>query len=76
MAAILPGSPPGYNRDNLTGTVRSVCDYLRSTHDNMDFQLGQLVKRLDALEKGQAGLESRVGTAEKTITALTEGSGS
>lgn len=77
MATILPGSPPGYSKDNLTGTVRSVCGYLRDSHDNVDFQLGQIIRRMDAFTQQQAGLEGRIKTAEtahattlKAIAAL------
>lgn len=58
MATVLPGSPPAFDKGNETGTVRAICNYLRQTHDNVDFQLGQVRKTLE--------------TQQKMITALTE----
>lgn len=70
MATILPGSPPGYSKEDMSGTVRAVCGYLRTMHDNVDFQLGQMIKRMDSLTQRQAAFESRIKTVE-TASATT-----
>ncbi len=77
MATVLPGSPPGFNKENIAGTVKAICGYLRTFHDNVDFQLGQIKKSLEshaksveALEKKVQSLENGLGQAEKTIGTL------
>ncbi len=77
MATVLPGSPPGSNKENVAGTVKAICGYLRTFHDNVDFQLGQIkksleghAKRVETLEKKVQTLEKGLGQAEKTICTL------
>lgn len=77
MATILPGSPPGFNKENVPGTVRAICSYLRTLHDNVDFQLGQLKKtqeaqqgKIEALEKKVSSLESSLAKAQESIGTL------
>jgi septal ring factor EnvC (AmiA/AmiB activator) len=77
MATTLPGSPPGFNKENIGGTVRSICSYLRTLHDNVDFQLGQFKKTQEAqaktisvLEQKVAKLESSLQTAQQDIGTL------
>lgn len=69
MATVLPGSPPGFSKDNVAGTVKTICSYLRSFHDNVDFQLGQHKKSLDERRSDIEALESRVKTLESGLTA-------
>ena len=77
MATILPGSPPGFNKDDVTATVRAICGYLRTLHDNVDFQLGQFkktqetqAKTISVLEQKVAKLESILQTAQQDIGTL------
>ena len=42
MATILPGSPPSFDRNDVNGTVKSLCNYTRSLQEKLDFMLGQL----------------------------------
>ena len=74
MATILPGSPPGFNKDDVTATVRAICGYLRTLHDNVDFQLGQFketqAKTISVLEQKVAKLESSLQTAQQDIGTL------
>lgn len=72
MATILPGSPPGYNKDNVPGTVRAICSYLRTMHDNMDFQLGQLKKGQEAQGKSISELEKKVASLESGLRSAQE----
>lgn len=62
MANIFPGSPPGYDREDLPGTVRALCVSLRSLYENAGLQIGytqkvmaELEKRVEALEKDSGG---------------------
>ena len=64
MATVLPGSPPGFDREDIAGTVRALCGYLRTFQDNLDFQLGQLRKSLESHGKSIDGLEKRVKALE------------
>ena len=77
MATTLPGSPPGFNKENVTGTVRAICSYLRTLHDNLDFQLGQFKKtqetqqgKVETLEKKVSSLEGGLRTAQQDIGTL------
>jgi len=61
----------------MAGTVRTLCGYLRTLHDNVDFQLGQLRKgqeghgkRVEALEKQVQALETGLETAREAIGKL------
>ena len=40
MATTLPGSPPSFDRNDVNGTVKSLCNYTRSLQENLDFMLG------------------------------------
>lgn len=64
MATVLPGSPPGFDREDIAGTVRALCGYLRTLQDNLDFQLGQLRKSVESHGKSMEALEKRVQTLE------------
>lgn len=77
MATILPGSPPSFNKENVGGTVRAICGYLRTLHDNVDYQLGLLKKAqadqekaISELEKKVAALEGNLKTAQGKIETL------
>ena len=54
MAAILPGSPPVFDKNDVAGTVKALCNYTRALHENLDYLLGQMDKRLSMLEKAAA----------------------
>lgn len=51
----IPNNAPTYDPKNLTKTVKELCDYARSLQEQLDFQLGQIQKRLNELEKRQGG---------------------
>jgi len=76
MAAILPSSPPGFNRADVSGTLKSVCGYLRNMHDNLDFDSRQNGKRMDEIERTLSSLDSRLRAIEAALTPVNnEGSG-
>ncbi len=64
MATVLPGSPPGFDRGDMAGTVRAVCGYLRTLHDNVGFQLGHLQKTVEGQQKVIDDLKARVQAQE------------
>lgn len=66
LAAILPGSPPGFDRGDMAGTLKSVCNYERVLQENVDFQLGQVLKTLNEL----SGLASSLQAVEETLAAV------
>lgn len=77
MATVLPGSPPVFDKENETGTVRAICNYLRNMHDNVDFQLGQVRKTLETqqntialLTEKNAGLKTELSTLRQDYEAL------
>lgn len=65
MANLFPGSPPGFDGDDLPGTVRRLCASLRSLYENAGLQLRYT-------QKVAAGLETRVRTLEKTVHDATQ----
>ena len=44
MANVIPGVPPSYNKNDLQGTVKALCNYIRSYQENVDFILSQIRK--------------------------------
>lgn len=72
MATVLPGSPPSFDKDNEAGTVRAICNYLRNMHDNVDFQLGQIKKTLEAQQAAIALLTEKNTGLRNEISALRE----
>jgi len=69
MATTLPGSPPGFNKENIGGTVRSICSYLRTLHDNLDFTLGIFKKDIDTSKGKIEVLEKKVSVLEEGLLA-------
>lgn len=65
MANLFPGSPPGFDGDDLPGTVRRLCVSLRSLYENAGLQLGYT-------QKVAAGLETRVRALEQGGHAAAE----
>lgn len=67
MATILTGSPPSFNRNDVTGTVKALCTYTRGLQENLDFLLGNL--RRD-MEGAQTALSSQGESITSLRTAL------
>lgn len=72
MATVLPGSPPTFDKENETGTVRAICNYLRQIHDNVDFQLGQIKKALETQQAAIGVLTEKNAGLMNEISALRE----
>lgn len=84
MASILPGSPPGYDRNNPQGTVKALCSYAFGLHEALDFRLGQFKKdidhgktdiastqkAIDALQRSVDGLSDSIAALDQRVSAL------
>lgn len=72
MSAILPGTPPGFDRKDVGGTVKELCNYLRPLQENVDFQLSQSGKREGKIAQRLESLEKRCEELLRRIEALEE----
>ena len=70
MATILPGSPPSFDRNDVNGTVKSLCNYTRSLQENLDFMLGQLQKSVTSMQSNVEGLGTRVSSLQTTLSGV------
>ena len=70
MATILPGSPPSFDRNDVNGTVKSLCNYTRSLQENLDFMLGQLQKNVTSMQSSVEGLGTRVSSLQTTLSGV------
>lgn len=84
MATVLSKSPPTYNGNDVPRTVRSVVEYLRYLHENMDYLIGQLKKKdteteatissmketLSSMQSAISSIEQEIGTIESNYMAL------
>lgn len=70
MATILPGSPPSFNRNDVSGTVKALCSYTRSLQENIDFLLGQLQKSVQTMQGDVEGLTTKMDTMQNTLSGV------
>ena len=70
MATTLPGSPPSFDRNDVNGTVKSLCNYTRNLQENLDFMLGQLQKSMTAIQTSVEGLNSKVSSLQTSVEGL------
>lgn len=70
MATTLPGSPPSFDRNDVNGTVKSLCNYTRSLQENLDFMLGQLQKSMTAIQTSVSTLGDEYNKLAARVTAL------
>ena len=70
MATILPGSPPSFDRNDVNGTVKSLCNYTRSLQEKLDFMLGQLQKSVTSMQSSVEGLDTRVSSLQTTLSGV------
>ena len=70
MATILPGSPPTFNKNDVSGTVKSLCNYTRSMQENLDFILGQLKKDLAAVKGDVEWLTTKTDSLQTTMNGV------
>ncbi len=57
MASVSPCTPPGFDRGDQAGTLRSVCGYLRTMQEELGVRLSSLQKENDALRARVEALE-------------------
>ncbi len=72
MSAILPGTPPGFDRKDVGETVKELCNYLRPLQENVDFQLSQSGKREGKIAQRLESLEKRCEELLRRMEALEE----
>ncbi|MEG1578243.1 MAG: hypothetical protein RR336_05725 [Oscillospiraceae bacterium] len=72
MATILPGSPPTFDKNDIAGTVKALCNYTRILQENIDFTLGQLKKELSATQQKTETLESGLSAMDAALRGLSE----
>ena len=77
MSTILPGSPPTFNKNYVSGTVKSLCNYTRSMQENLDFLLGQMKKNMEKTNKtvssqGEAikSLQNALASVQNSLSTL------
>lgn len=70
MATVLPGSPPSFDRNDVNGTVKALCNYTRTLQENIDFMLGQLQKNLTAVQTSIEGLNSKTTSLQTTVSGV------
>lgn len=70
MATILPGSPPSFDRNDVSGTVKALCSYTRNLQENLDFMLGQLQKSMTAIQTSVEGLNSKVSSLQTALSGV------
>lgn len=70
MATILPGSPPSFNRNDVSGTVKALCSYTRSLQENIDFLLGQLQKSVQTMQGDVEGLTTKTDTMQNALSGV------
>ena len=70
MATILPGSPPSFDRNDVNGTVKALCNYTRSLQEKLDFMLGQLQKSVTSMQSSVEGLNSKVSSLQTTLSGV------
>lgn len=70
MATILPGSPPSFDRNDVAGTVKALCNYTRNLQENIDFLLGQLQKSVTAAQSSIEGLNTKTASLQTAVSSL------
>lgn len=70
MATILPGSPPSFNKADVAGTVKQLCNYTRTLQENLDFQLGQFKKDMTEARRDIEGLHSSVESLQRAVESM------
>lgn len=70
MATVLPGSPPSFDRNDVSGTVKALCSYTRNLQENLDFVLGQLQKSMTSIQSSVDGLNTKVSSVQTTLSGV------
>lgn len=51
----LPVKAPTFDKNDIPGTVKKICDYQIQLQEQLDFQLEQMNKTLAAIQKALGG---------------------
>lgn len=70
MATVLSKSPPTYNGNDVPKTVRSVVEYLRYLHENVDYLIGQLKKKDTETEATLSTISNKLSDMQSTISSI------
>lgn len=70
MATILPGSPPTFNKTDVSGTVKSLCNYTRTMQENLDFLLGQMKKSMEDTSKTVSSQGETIRSLQNTLASV------
>ena len=70
MATVLPGSPPDFNKNDVSGTVKSLCNYTRILQENLDFLLGQMKKEITTIQENITGIQNRISTLQNSVSGI------
>lgn len=70
MATTLPGSPPSFDRNDVNGTVKSLCNYTRNLQENLDFMLGQIKKNQETMQQSISSQGERVATLSSAMSGV------
>lgn len=68
MATILPGSPPAFDKNNVEGTVKALCAYVRGLHENLSYTLGQMDKELSGIKGLDAEQSGKISNLQTGLT--------
>lgn len=70
MATILPGSPPTFNKTDISATVKALCNYSRTLHENLDYILNQLQKTSKQNTEDIAAIRATIQTMQATMNSM------
>lgn len=70
MATVLPGSPPAFDKNDVSATVKALCNYTRVLQENLDFLLGQMKKEITAIQQDVTSLSGKLSAAQTAISGL------
>lgn len=70
MATVLPGSPPAFNKNDVSGTVKALCNYTRVLQENLDFLLGQMKKEIISIQEDITSINGKLSAVQTAINGL------
>lgn len=70
MSTFLPNSPPTFNRTDVTATVRALCSYARTMHENLDYALSQLQKATTQNAADLAAVREQLDSMKRTVNSM------
>ena len=70
MATTLPSSPPSFDRNDVNGTVKSLCNYTRNLQENLDFMLGQMKKNMEETNKTVSSQGETIKSIQNALASV------